>query len=66
VGKLAPPKRVILKDISLSFFQAPRSACWNGTALASPPCCSIMTGEDREFDGEAKGPLDCKAIVYFA
>jgi hypothetical protein len=29
VGKIVPPKRVILKDISLSFFPAPRSACWD-------------------------------------
>jgi sulfate-transporting ATPase len=27
VGKVVPPKRVILRDISLSFFPAPRSAC---------------------------------------
>ena len=28
VGKIVPPKRQILRDISLSFFLAPRSACW--------------------------------------
>ncbi len=27
VGKVVPPKREILKNISLSFFPAPRSAC---------------------------------------
>ena len=28
VSKLVPPKRQIIKDISLSFFPAPRLACW--------------------------------------
>ena len=28
VSKTVPPKRQILKDISLSFSQAPRLVCW--------------------------------------
>jgi sulfate-transporting ATPase len=28
VGKVVPPKRIILRDISLSFFPAQRSAYW--------------------------------------
>lgn len=28
VSKVVPPKRQIIKDISLSFFRARRSACW--------------------------------------
>ena len=28
VGKIVPPKRQILKDISLSFFLGPRLASW--------------------------------------
>ena len=27
VSKTVPPKRQIIRDISLSFFRAPRSAC---------------------------------------
>ena len=49
VGKVVPPKRVILKDISLSFFPAPRSACWGSTARASRACCKIMAGVDTEY-----------------
>ena len=28
VGKVVPPKREILKDISLSFFPGAKLACW--------------------------------------
>ena len=36
VGKLVPPKKFILKNISLSFFPGAKSACWVLTAPENP------------------------------
>ena len=39
-----PPDKTVLKDISLSFSRAPRSACSGSTAPASRRCCGSWPG----------------------
>ncbi len=53
VGKVVPPKRQILKDISLSFFPGAKIGVlgFNGSGKSS--LLKIMAGEDKNFDGEA-------------
>ncbi len=53
VGKVVPPKRTILKDISLSFFPGAKigELGLNGSGKSS--LLRIMAGEDRDIEGEA-------------
>lgn len=37
VSKIVPPKREILKDISLSFFPVQKSVCWVSTVPVNQP-----------------------------
>ncbi len=53
VGKLIPPKRVILKDISLSFFPGAKIGVLGLNGSGKSSLLRIMAGEDREFEGEA-------------
>ena len=53
VGKLVPPKRVILKDISLSFFPGAKIGVLGLNGSGKSSLLRIMAGVDREFDGEA-------------
>src|SRR5271170_609474 len=53
VGKLVPPKRVILKDISLSFFPGAKIGVLGLNGSGKSSLLKIMSGEDREYDGEA-------------
>ena len=53
VGKLVPPKRVILKDISLSFFPGAKIGVLGLNGAGKSSLLKIMAGEDRDFDGEA-------------
>ena len=53
VSKLVPPKRIILKDISLSFFPGAKIGVLGLNGSGKSSLLSIMAGEDRDFDGEA-------------
>jgi sulfate-transporting ATPase len=53
VGKLVPPKRVILKDISLSFFPGAKIGVLGLNGSGKSSLLKIMAGVDREYDGEA-------------
>ena len=53
VGKIVPPKRVILKDISLSFFPGAKIGVLGVNGSGKSSLLRIMAGEDREFEGEA-------------
>ena len=53
VGKIVPPKRVILKDISLSFFPGAKIGVLGLNGAGKSSLLRIMAGEDRDFDGEA-------------
>src|SRR5512137_1578227 len=53
VGKTVPPKRVILKDISLSFFPGAKIGVLGLNGSGKSTLLRIMAGEDREYEGEA-------------
>ncbi|TMI10604.1 MAG: energy-dependent translational throttle protein EttA [Betaproteobacteria bacterium] len=53
VGKLVPPKRVILKDISLSFFPGAKIGVLGLNGSGKSSLLKIMAGVDHEYEGEA-------------
>jgi sulfate-transporting ATPase len=53
VGKVVPPKRVILKDISLSFFPGAKIGVLGLNGAGKSSLLRIMAGEDTNFEGEA-------------
>jgi sulfate-transporting ATPase len=53
VGKIVPPKRQILKDISLSFFPGAKIGVLGLNGAGKSSLLRIMAGEDREIEGEA-------------
>jgi ATP-binding cassette ChvD family protein len=53
VGKVVPPKRVILKDISLNFFPGAKIGVLGLNGAGKSSLLRIMAGEDKNFDGEA-------------
>jgi len=54
VSKVVPPKRVILRDISLSFFPGAKIGVLGLNGSGKSTLLRIMAGIDREFDGEAR------------
>ena len=54
VAKLVPPKRYILRDISLSFFPGAKIGVLGLNGAGKSTLLRIMAGVDREFDGEAR------------
>jgi len=53
VGKIVPPKRQILKNISLSFFPGAKIGVLGLNGAGKSSLLRIMAGEDHEFIGEA-------------
>jgi ATP-binding cassette ChvD family protein len=53
VGKVVPPKREILKDISLSFFDGAKIGVLGLNGSGKSSLLKIMAGVDKEFNGEA-------------
>ena len=53
VSKIVPPKRTILKDISLSFFPGAKIGVLGLNGSGKSTLLRIMAGVDKEFDGEA-------------
>jgi len=53
VGKVVPPKRQILKDISLSFFPGAKIGVLGLNGAGKSSLLKIMAGVDTSFDGEA-------------
>ncbi|MFN9573434.1 MAG: energy-dependent translational throttle protein EttA [Betaproteobacteria bacterium] len=60
VGKVVPPKRQILKDISLSFFPGAKIGVLGLNGSGKSSLLKIMSGEDKNFDGEAVPMPDLK------
>ncbi|MBK7903828.1 MAG: energy-dependent translational throttle protein EttA [Proteobacteria bacterium] len=54
VGKVVPPKRVILRDISLSFFPGAKIGVLGLNGSGKSTLLRIMAGIDKEFEGEAR------------
>ena len=53
VSKIVPPKRTILKDISLSFFPGAKIGVLGLNGSGKSTLLRIMAGVDKEFEGEA-------------
>jgi len=54
LGKMVPPKRQILKDISLSFFPGAKIGILGLNGAGKSSILRIMAGVDTEFDGTAE------------
>ena len=54
VSKVVPPKRTILKDISLSFFPGAKIGVLGLNGSGKSSLLRIMAGVDKEYDGEAR------------
>ncbi len=54
VSKTVPPKKQILKDISLSFFPGAKIGVLGLNGSGKSSLLRIMAGTDQEFDGEAR------------
>ncbi len=54
VTKVVPPKRVILKDISLSFFPGAKIGVLGLNGAGKSTLLRIMAGVDTEYEGEAR------------
>jgi ATP-binding cassette ChvD family protein len=54
VGKVVPPKRVILRDITLSFFPGAKIGVLGLNGSGKSTLLKIMSGLDKEIDGEAR------------
>jgi energy-dependent translational throttle protein EttA len=53
VGKIVPPKRHILKDVSLSFFPGAKIGVLGINGSGKSSLLKIMAGKDTEIEGEA-------------
>ncbi|MBT3532139.1 MAG: energy-dependent translational throttle protein EttA [Gammaproteobacteria bacterium] len=58
VGKVVPPKKEILKDISLSFFPGAKIGVLGLNGSGKSTLLRIMAGVDKEFNGEARAQSD--------
>ncbi|NLC23977.1 MAG: ATP-binding cassette domain-containing protein, partial [Oxalobacter sp.] len=63
VGKIVPPKRQILKDISLSFFPGAKIGVLGLNGSGKSSLLKIMAGEDTDILGEAR-PMPNLKIGY--
>jgi energy-dependent translational throttle protein EttA len=54
VGKVVPPKRIILRDISLSFFPGAKIGVLGLNGSGKSSLLRIMAGVDKEIEGEAR------------
>uniref|UniRef100_UPI0026283E99 ATP-binding cassette domain-containing protein n=1 Tax=Acidithiobacillus sp. TaxID=1872118 RepID=UPI0026283E99 len=53
LSKIVPPKRALLKDISLSFFPGAKIGVLGMNGAGKSTLIKIMAGVDKDFDGEA-------------
>jgi sulfate-transporting ATPase len=63
VGKIVPPKRHILKNISLSFFPGAKIGVLGLNGSGKSTLLKIMAGIDKDFEGEAV-PMPSLKIGY--
>ena len=63
VGKIVPPKRHILKDISLSFFPGAKIGVLGQNGSGKSTLLKIMAGVDKDIEGEAT-PMPNLSIGY--
>ena len=63
VGKIVPPRRQILKDISLSFFPGAKIGVLGLNGAGKSTLLRIMAGIDQDIEGEAR-PMPDLNIGY--
>ncbi|HSC12927.1 MAG TPA: ATP-binding cassette domain-containing protein, partial [Rhodanobacteraceae bacterium] len=54
VSKIVPPKRTIIKDISLSFYPGAKIGLLGVNGSGKSTVLRIMAGVDTEYNGEAR------------
>ena len=60
VGKVVPPKRIILRDISLSFFPGAKIGVLGLNGSGKSTLLKIMAGVDKDIEGEARAQAGIK------
>ena len=65
VSKIVPPKRQIIKDISLSFFPGAKIGLLGVNGAGKSTVLRIMAGVDKDFQGEARAQPGIK-VGYLA
>ncbi|HMD27474.1 MAG TPA: ATP-binding cassette domain-containing protein, partial [Steroidobacteraceae bacterium] len=60
VGKVVPPKRIILRDISLSFFPGAKIGVLGLNGSGKSTLLKIMAGFDQDIEGEARAQTGIK------
>ena len=60
VAKMVPPKKFIIRDISLSFFPGAKIGVLGINGSGKSTLLRIMAGLDKEFDGEARSQAGIK------
>ncbi|MFV1872038.1 MAG: energy-dependent translational throttle protein EttA [Oleiphilus sp.] len=65
VGKVVPPKKEILKDISLSFFPGAKIGVLGLNGAGKSTLLKIMAGVDKDYIGEARAQPGIK-VGYLA
>jgi len=60
VGKFVPPKRQILKDVSLSFFPGAKIGVLGLNGAGKSTLLRIMACEDKDIEGEARPMPDLR------
>jgi len=60
VGKVVPPKRIILRDISLSFFPGAKIGVLGLNGSGKSTLLKIMSGVDKDIEGEARAQSGIK------
>ena len=60
VRKVVPPKREILKDVSLSFFPGANLGVLGLNGAGKSTLLKIMAGIDTDIQGEARAPAGIK------
>ncbi|BFI96783.1 MAG: energy-dependent translational throttle protein EttA [Rhodanobacter sp.] len=65
VSKIVPPKRQIIKDISLSFFPGAKIGLLGVNGAGKSTVLKIMAGVDKDFQGEARAQPGTK-VGYLA
>ena len=66
VSKIVPPKRQIIKDISLSFFPGAKIGVLGLNGSGKSTLLKIMAGIDKEIEGEATPSFSSHFILSSA